>query len=297
MVPLAPFSLKIHRGIGFLLSFVFAVSVVYCLLAFPFDQASPLKVFFQQRIVFQDSITSANAFLGLNTTIELQSPAVVTSLSGSKNYLAKILSKLPSSQGKSIIVVDNSLRQGTSTFSWTSQLIPSPGGRKLDDPIVPHGNISFNAGEWLRASAEKTGDGSARIFLRGRNTRSCRVYIEKRRITRWFVRGSDGRVQERFGVSKDGVSELRLWSRTWDREFVVDIEWEGGSAEGAGLGGAVACEWSEYESANVDNGSMRNAEDVAKIPAYEEVLSFLPEWAVASKAGDGLVEVVKGFVL
>ena len=32
-----------------------------------------------------------------------------------------------------------------------------------------------------------------------------------------------------------------------------------------------------------------------KIPAFEEVLRFLPEWAVSSKQDDGLVEVLTPF--
>jgi hypothetical protein len=60
------------------------------------------------------------------------------------------------------------------------------------------------------------------------------------------------------------------------------------------LVGRVACEWAEYQSGTV---GLEESKDLAlaKIPAYEEVLQFLPKWAVASKTADGLVEVYKRF--
>ena len=94
-----------------------------------------------------------------------------------------------------------------------------------------------------------------------------------------------------------GVHELTLWSRTWGRTFVVDVHWAKGRElasddSGLELEGKVACEWVEYESATVGGGRSGG-----KIPAFEEVLAFLPKWAVASKMTDGLVEVWGSFLL
>ncbi len=32
-------------------------------------------------------------------------------------------------------------------------------------------------------------------------------------------------MQPRYEVPEDGIKELRIWSRTWDRNFTVDVEW------------------------------------------------------------------------
>jgi hypothetical protein len=110
-------------------------------------------------------------------------------------------------------------------------------------------------------------------------------------------------MQGGYEVSEDGVSEVRLWSRTWGKEWVVDVDF-GGRVEGEGkIKGRVACEWVEYESATVgvyeseqeENGRGRGRRINGKIPALEEVLTFLPRWATVTKLTDGLVEVWSAF--
>lgn len=93
-------------------------------------------------------------------------------------------------------------------------------------------------------------------------------------------------MQPRYEVSAGGAKELRLWSRTWERNFTVDVEL---LEEQHQTLGRVACEWNEYESGTV------GIESSGKIPALEEVLTFLPKWAVVTKLADGLVEVSEEF--
>jgi hypothetical protein len=94
-------------------------------------------------------------------------------------------------------------------------------------------------------------------------------------------------MQQGYGIGKEGIDEVRLWSRTWGREFVVDVEF----VEGGGLmKGRLACEWSEYESGRIGGGDKSGAGG-GKIPALEEALKFFPRWAAVTKAADGLVEV------
>ena len=93
------------------------------------------------------------------------------------------------------------------------------------------------------------------------------------------------RLQGGYGMPPGGVKEARLWSRTWGREFVVEVGWDDGSGEAEGpLGGRAACEYAEYASALGPPGSGR-------IPAFEEVKQFLPLGALPTKLTDGLVEV------
>jgi len=228
-------------------------------------------------------------------------------------------------------------------------MMPVPGTFDGDDD-----DVNWNEGQFLKAGVERLGASSARIGVKGRNTRSCRVYFDSAPVYQYVVRppgrnahhgaaddgdlayeydaGVGGRtgMQEGYEVGPTGVKEVRLWSRTWGRAFVVDVNWgqytppedlstnRSVSVESA-LQGRIACEWVEYESAMVDHGTALGvnetqadygkgtymdiglAEDVdglrPKIPALEEVLAFLPDWAVVSKYADGLVEAWAPFSL
>jgi hypothetical protein len=50
ILPLAPFSLKLHRYLTILILLSFVASTIFNWLAFPFSQEAPLKVFFQQKL-------------------------------------------------------------------------------------------------------------------------------------------------------------------------------------------------------------------------------------------------------
>jgi hypothetical protein len=89
-------------------------------------------------------------------------------------------------------------------------------------------------------------------------------------------------------MPKEGVTELKLWSREWGRILTVDVDWEGDSA----LEGRVACGWAEYESASIGVDTT-----TGKIPALEEILTFLPPFAAVTKLAEGLVEVQADFSL
>ena len=152
-----------------------------------------------------------------------------------------------------------------------------------------------NITEYFNASVSRIGPSSARLTVKGRNTRSCRIYFDNQPILEYVVRASNGvgekkGMQYGYEVGKRGLEALILWSRTWDREFVVDVKW---GDDSSGLHGQIGCEWAEYESAAIDHGSGGRVS--GKIPAFEEVLRFLPEWAVSSKQDDGLVEVLAPF--
>ena len=93
---------------------------------------------------------------------------------------------------------------------------------------------------------------------------------------------------------KDGLKELRLWSRDWEKGCGY-IDWEPtklGDTDGRRRREAFRTDCVrvvEHVSAKVDNGSIQ--EDTRpKIPALAEVLAFLPGWPVVTKAADVLVE-------
>ncbi|KAL0955569.1 hypothetical protein HGRIS_001809 [Hohenbuehelia grisea] len=305
VLPLAPFMIKMHRLVSVIMLALFAATLLYSSVVFPFSQDAPLKVFFQQFV---------HVDLGLANTTHLHLPdahaeplSVTTALTGLKDYLPGIIAELPSADGKIIDCAPDPARVGLTTCKWPSDLTPSPGFASIgeSDPHRGHGQ-PHRKRAWLNASVVRLNATAAQVKLRGTNTRSCRVYLDTRAIEAYEVEGGAGGMQHGYGVGEEGLREVRLWSRTWDREFVVDVVWkdEGrtdvDNAQGM-LGanevpsgefkGRVACEWAEYESGSTGNSA------AARIPAYEEVLTFLPKWAVASKSNDGLVEVWAEFSL
>ena len=257
-------------------------------LTFPLSSAAPLKVFFQQNIEIDLGLDILHSD-GNNTASG--SPKMITSLTGHPLYLpnSAIISNLPSAQRVNCDL--HRTRGGLMRCEWDS----GAGMRPVPGHWDGWNNKDNSKTEYFDASVSLIGPSSARIRVKGRNTRSCRIYFDNQPISEYVVRSSDGvggekGMQYGYEVGKGGITVLILWSRTWDREFVVDVKF--GTADGR-LQGRVGCEWAEYESAAIDHGSGGGVS--GKIPAFEEVLMYLPEWAVSTKQDDGLVEVLARF--
>ncbi|TFK21946.1 putative zinc metalloprotease [Coprinopsis marcescibilis] len=313
-LPLAPFSPKLHRGLTIVALITFIAATAFLFLVFPFTSADPLKVFFQQRItldhgdVFVTGLGSGRIPGDVALSASNSDPKIVTQITGTAAYLKQVISYLPSSREENLECTPNKLRPGLLTCEWESKpLSPYSGGR---DPwyALNENTTSTDVGSnasWLKADLTRTGWTSARIVLQGRNTRNCRIYFDPPKksgvkVVRYVVEGGSKGMQSGYPVDQtNGLKEIRLWSRTWDRVWEVDVDWETpletGDEEGQ-LSGSIACEWAEYQSGMVDNGSLASDKQ-ARIPALEEALSFLPEWAVVTKAADGLVEASVPFTL
>ncbi|KAJ4471542.1 hypothetical protein J3R30DRAFT_3526281 [Lentinula aciculospora] len=185
---------------------------------------------------------------------------------------------------------------------------------------------------WFEAHAKSmafNGNPGARFFITGNNNRACRVYFDDS-IAKFRARTVDatsdleidneGSWEVQRGFGSDRYDMLKLWTRTWGQTFVVDVQWPNISSvlkqDNTGAqkpflantttnSGRVACEWAEYESGMVGMGLSTSpvpspsGERISggKIPAFEEVLAYLPQWAVVSKLTDGLVEVEERFAL
>ncbi|KAF8655629.1 hypothetical protein AX16_002983 [Volvariella volvacea WC 439] len=256
----------------------------------------------------------------------------MTYITGAKYYVKKkIVPKIPSAREAEEINEDYGImcswgaaKVGLYTCGWESQLLPQPGdGVKRITSDADTQNIatsteavlqdiyslnldvpsSSSTGPnpetvYLTTQISRRGRNTARFRLTGTNTRSCRIYFDNRPILTYYVHGGQMGMQPGYQVPPQGLSEIRLWSRTWEREFVVDVHW-GAYHDGEGMWdddeegvrGRVACEWNEYESGSVGHWTG------GKIPALEEIFEWLPKWAVVTKATDGLVEVWAPFVL
>jgi len=244
-LPILPFAHKLHRSVAYIAVLVFAVALLYNVFAFPFSENSPIKVFFQQ-------------------SIDLETGSNEVTLTGLKPWLSRsLVPELPSSWGaeaQANCSLKDDLRANVPSCSWHG--LP---------PSVAPGNTST----WLSVKTIKEAPGMGSITLSGKDTRNCRLYFDSA-VTSISVNGSSGLVQPLFPIPQEGVRELRLWSREWERTFEVSLVWKEGDKP---LRGRAACEWAE----------------AAGIPALEEVVSFLPRWALVTKRTDGLLEGWKSF--
>lgn len=232
------------------LAFVFVGSTLYNFFIFPFSPADPLKVFFKQTIDLDTGIN--NVYLEA-VPMYLRHP---------------IVDEIPSSTAHDgVWCSDKGIRPLIRSCRYEGTM-----------PAVAGPNTTLS--ELVTYSAKRiTGSNStvAQFRVSGKNTRACRIYFEdSSRAVGYYVHGAshNGKMQPGYEIGKDGASSIRLWSRTWDREWIVDVDF--GKEPVKKVEGRVACAWSE----NIDS----------RIPALEEVETFLPNWAAVTKADDGLVE-------
>jgi membrane protease PFF1-like protein/peptidase M28-like protein len=201
--------------------------------------------------------------------ISLETGHNQVSLTGLPDYVESIIDAIPSSAGQKYDCgkPDFTARYGLRKCAWAGP----PPNVLLDskNKYPPPTWMNFSA---TRNAANKT---QARFHLSGRNTRACRLLFDKS-ISNYSIKGyaTDSRFPT---VNKNGCTSIRLWSREWGGSWEVDVEWDSGE-----LSGRAVCLWSD-------------ANDPAAIPAYEEVLRFMPRWSIATKLSDGLVEGWKGF--
>ncbi len=256
--PTLPFLHRFTWQIPIFMLLVLVGTLIYNLLAFPFSDNNRLKVFFQQEV---------NLDSGNNTV----------SLIGLPFYVQEAIEALPSSAGQSLqcgsVGPGNRLK-----CSWNG--IP---------PKVVHMHsklpLKTQIKTWFSYNVTRVASkNSARFTVTGRDTRACKLTFDSP-ISDFTVHGSAPN-DKRFPIVPEGGStEIRLWSRTWNRAWVVDVEWESqGDHEGdiVDMEGKVVCLWSDD-----------NREGV--IPALDELRHFAPGWVAVTKAGDGLVEGYKKF--
>ncbi|KAL1628146.1 hypothetical protein SLS56_005966 [Neofusicoccum ribis] len=293
LLPSLPF---VHRFSMRLPTFVFLVFIgclIYNLVAFPFSPANKLKVYFIQRVDLDTGINEA-------------------SLTGLDGFVQPIIAQLPSASGQDIQCgpPDAANRAGLIKCSWrgiTPAVVPRDSDSK--HPVPPGDDLKYLS-SWVQFNASRThpdderdstaSANSANITIVGRNTRGCRLFFDPP-ATSLDVRGASE--SSRYPhTGPDGTNELRLWSREWERPFVVDVGWDGadesersgrgrrrkGGKESEdkirGLDGRAQCIWSD-------------ANEKGLIPALDEIRANIPRWAIVSKLADGLVEGTKRFSL
>jgi hypothetical protein len=206
-------------------------------------------------------------------SVNLDTGANQASLTGLPPYTADIIASLPSAAGQNVNCnnPDYSSRRGLQKCSWTG--LP-PNVVSTSKPT----SAADRYASWVAMNATREGK-TALFHISGRDTRGCRLLFD-RPIDGFTVDGyaTDARFP---AVGSHGCRSVRLWSREWGGSWTVRVRL---SDEGAALQGSVVCLWSD---ANV----------AGTIPAYDELLRYMPAWSTAIKLSDGLVEGFRRFSL
>ncbi|KAK5257627.1 hypothetical protein LTR16_000034 [Cryomyces antarcticus] len=255
LAPLVPFLHRFTFHIPTFLFLVFVGTLVYNLFAFPFSPNNRLKVYFVQQVDLDS---------GLNRV----------SLTGLADYVEQIIAEIPSAHGSSVCGDPEwSNRAGLTTCSWDG--LPPRVVSSLPEGVPPEKGYA----EWVDYNVSHTeAKNEATFTLFGKNTRACRLLFNSP-ISDFHVEGaaSDSRFEP---VAEAGSTEIRLWSREWEKPWTVHVSWKG---EGeVGLDGKAVCLWSD-------------ANESGTVPALDEIRRFMPVWSAVSKGSDGLVEGYKHF--
>lgn len=205
--------------------------------------------------------------------VDCDSGSNTVTLTGLDGYLNHVIANLPSADGGPLLCqsTQTAARQGLEECSWSGlppQVVPTAFARKnASDPSY-----------WVNYSIDKAkGSNNATIRVVGQNTRACRIVFDVP-VVNLAVDGavSDPRL---IPVGPTGSREVRLWHREWSQPWNVSVTWN--AKEHSKLSGKVVCLWSDANAGG--------------IPAFDELLHYLPVWAIPSKLSDGLVEGFKHF--
>src|ERR1700733_7519782 len=147
VLPLAPFSLKLHRYFTILILIIFIASTVFTWLAFPFSPEAPLQVFFQQTLELGLGANTSKAYPSHEGLVR-----AVTALTGVPAYIdTQVIPHLPSSWGKNITCMPSTLKPGLVTCTWEGGLLPAPGGMTDKDVEAP----ATRSADWLVVNATR----------------------------------------------------------------------------------------------------------------------------------------------
>ncbi|KAJ5085448.1 hypothetical protein N7532_010219 [Penicillium argentinense] len=254
----APILPYIHRYTYHIPIFLFLVllgTLIYNIVAFPFSDSNRVKMFFHQRVDLDHGNSTAY-------------------LTGMPPFVESIVRGLPSAEGQT----QCSDFVNRVQCSWNG---PAP-------HVAPNTNTSS---DWVtfNISKPKAESYSAHFDIAGQNTRSCRITMDRHSIKNFSVVGGSAPDKRFIHPSREGLSEVRLWSRDWDAKWSVDVDFsekESSTDEDEGpvsnVKGRVSCIWSDANTPGV-------------IPALDEVRQYVPAWVAVTKLKDGLVEGYRDF--
>jgi len=263
LLPITPFINRVSYPLPLFLFLVFAGTLVYNILAFPFSANNRYKAYFQQ-------------------TVDLDTGINHVTIVGIEEYVRQIISVIPSAAGQRIECTRRPMiRDGLSFCSYHS--ISPRVVKNVAEGVPPEKGFK----DWLSYNVTRVkGENKATFNIVGQETKACIIRFDDP-FTGFHVKGaapSDGRWAD---VPESGSDQIKLWHRDWDREWAVDVEWpvtDGKKPGDEGRSGRVVCLWSDHN-------------DVSSIPALDEAMRFAPAWTSIVKLMDGLVEGSKNFTI
>ncbi|PHH84673.1 hypothetical protein CDD83_1574 [Cordyceps sp. RAO-2017] len=280
LLPLTPFMHRVTHHVPVFLLLVAAGTLIYNLVAFPFSVNHRFKFRFQQ-------------------TIDLDKGTSVVSLTGLEQFVRPVMAYLPAAAGQQIECAE-SVSPGLADCAYDAPgLPPNPAdGAKLEDLVS--------------ANASRSSDGrTATVRIRALKTRMCYLDLS-RRVYGFAVEGGGSR-DDRFGaLPRDGFRQIRVWRRTWHGTWNVTLQLtdegypRGAAGEGAAEGsGPVESGRVELKARSAAEEALEvtvrcawdDANEADKMPAYHEVLRYMPEWAAVTKTTVGLVQVKRSYKL
>ncbi|KAL2794403.1 hypothetical protein BJX66DRAFT_325340 [Aspergillus keveii] len=240
LTPVLPFIHRYTYHIPVFLFSVFVGTLIYNLVAFPFSDSNRLKLFFIQEVDLET---------GYNTA----------SLIGAQPFVYDVAVSLPSAAGQDVSCDDFADRV---KCSWAG--IP---------PHVVAGDKPVE--EWVSVEISKPTQKprQGQLKISGQDTRACKLLFDTP-VKNFHV--ADSAYDPRFPhTSPKGTKEIRLWSRTWNNTWTVDVEWSDSEDSDHEetvdtLAGQVVCLWSDYN-------------EPGAIPALDEVRQYGPSWVGAFK--------------
>ncbi|KAJ5852134.1 Peptidase M28 [Penicillium soppii] len=263
--PTLPFIHRYTYHLPIFLLLVFIGTMIYNLVAFPFADSNRLKLFFLQQV-------------------DLDTGNSTASLTGMPPFVNDVVYGLPTAAGQAETC--SWITRGHNNVQRCSWSAPLP-------RIIPSINsleATELSSEWVSFGISYPGSSAARFEISGQNTRACRIDMDNNSIKTFSVAGSSPPDSRFLNQSPDGLKQIRLWSRTWENKWIVDIDFskhdpsevDETNETGDSITGRIVCLWSD----NTQSGL---------IPALDEVKQFSPAWVAVTKFSDGLVEGSRKF--
>lgn len=278
ILPLTPFMHRITFHVPLFLLLVFAGTFIYNLAAFPFSDTSRFKFMFKE-------------------VVDIDNSTNTVTLTGHKDFMQPVLGSLPTTAGQNTTCHDIPGTSLTRCQYDASSMAPDLAeGANIDDLVT--------------VTASKSANSSAVVTVDALNTRTCTLVFSSP-VFGFQVQGGVERTDAFGRMPGDGISTIQLWRRTWHGAWNVTVDLtkspNGSDESSPGHTGSdlvsstelkfgratavqeehplnvtVVCEWAD-------------ANEAETIPAYHELLEYMPTWATVTMGGFGLVGVAKTY--
>ncbi|ETS81119.1 hypothetical protein PFICI_06121 [Pestalotiopsis fici W106-1] len=214
VLPITPFAHRITHHIPLLLLVVFAATLTYNLIVFPFSASSRYKIYFSQDV----NLDTGESFVHLM---------------GVEEYVRQAMAVIPSAMNSEVSCeakASDRPDMGYCTYNG-STVLPQVGPR--------HQNLT----DWISFNATRDSH-KLHFEIDGVETRVCGVRFPEP-VSKFQVKGGNP-VDSRFGaIPKSGLDSIMLYRRDWDKPWAVEVEWPAGIDLDKKIDVEVFCKWND----------------------------------------------------